>query len=59
MSTVRNLWDSPRNRAINAALATDAGNGRLIKSDFGWAVPAAMEPLLDQDEGSTDNCPRA
>jgi hypothetical protein len=59
MSTVRNLWDSPRNRAINAALATDAGNGRLIKSDFGWTVPAAMKPLLDRYKGSTDNCPRA
>jgi hypothetical protein len=59
ITNVRNLWDSPRNRAINAALATDAGTGRLIKADFGWTVPAAMKPLLDQYKGTTDNCPRA
>jgi hypothetical protein len=59
MSTVRNLWDSPRNRAINAALMQDTSNGRLIKADFGWTVPAAMKPLLDQYKGTTDNCPRA
>jgi hypothetical protein len=58
MSTVRDLWDSPRNRAISAALATDTSNGRLIKSDFGWTVPAAMKPLLDRYKGTTDNCPR-
>jgi hypothetical protein len=58
MSTVRDLWDSPRNRAISAALATDTSNGRLIKSDFGWIVPAAMKPLLDRYKGTTDNCPR-
>jgi hypothetical protein len=59
MSTVRNLWDSPRNRAINAALMQDTSNGRLIKADFGWTVPPAMKPLLDQYKGTTDNCPRA
>ena len=35
VSTVRNLWDSPRNQAINAALMYDTSNGRLIKADFG------------------------
>jgi hypothetical protein len=59
MSTVRDLWDSPRNRAINAALMMDTGNGRLIKADFGWSVPAAMKPMLDRYKGATDNCPRA
>jgi hypothetical protein len=59
MATVRNLWDSPRNRAINAALIQDTSNGRLIKADFGWTVPAAMKPLLDRYKGTTDNCPRA
>ena len=58
MSTVRNLWDSPRNRAINAALMQDTSNGRLIKADFGWSVPAAMKPMLDRYKGATDNCPR-
>jgi len=58
-ATVKKLWDSPRNRAINAALAADTGNGRLIKADFGWTVPSAMKPLLDQYKGTTDNCPRA
>ena len=47
------------NRAINAALIQDTSNGRLIKADFGWTVPAAMKPLLDRYKGTTDNCPRA
>lgn len=59
MATVRNLWDSPRNRAITAALVQDTGSGRLIKADFGWSVPAAMKPMLDRYKGPTDNCPRA
>lgn len=59
MSTVRKLWDSPRNRAITAALVQDTGNGRLVKADFGWTAPAAMKPMFDQYKGSTDNCPRA
>jgi len=59
ISTVRNLWDSPRNRAINAALTRDAGSGRLIKADFGWSMPTAMKPMLDQYKGTSDNCPKA
>jgi len=59
MSTVKNLWDSPRNREITAALAKDTGNGRLIKADFGWTTPAAMKPMLDRYKGTSDNCPRA
>jgi hypothetical protein len=59
ISTVRKLWDSPRNRAITAALMQDTGNGRLIKADFGWTTPAAMKPMLDQYKGTADNCPRA
>ncbi|MEH2501955.1 hypothetical protein V1290_000766 [Bradyrhizobium sp. AZCC 1578] len=59
MSTVRDLWDSPRNRAINAALMQDASNGRLITADFGWTVPAPIKPMLDRYKGATDNCPRA
>lgn len=58
VSTVRDLWDSPRNRAINTALMQNARNGRLIKSDFGWIVPAAMKPILNRYNGATDNCPR-
>jgi len=59
ISTVRDLWDSPRNRAISAALMQDTSNGRLIKADFGWTTPTAMKPMLDRYKGSTDNCPRA
>ena len=59
MSTVRNLWDSLRNRAINAALIQDTSSGRLIKADFGWSAPAAMKPMLDRYKGTSDNCPRA
>ena len=59
LSNVRYLWDSPRNRAINAALMRDTGNGRLIKADFGWTAPSAMKPMLDRYNGTSDNCPRA
>jgi hypothetical protein len=59
MSTVRKLWDSPRNRAINAALLQDTSSGRLIKADFGWSVPTAMKPMLDRYKGTSDNCPKA
>ena len=59
ISTVRNLWDSPRNRAINAALIRDASSGRLIKADFGWSMPTAMKSMLDQYKGTSDNCPKA
>jgi hypothetical protein len=59
ISTVRNLWDSPHNRAINAALRQDASNGRLIKADFGWTTPAAMKSIFDQYKGAADSCPKA
>lgn len=59
ISTVRNLWDSPRNRAISAALKQDASSGRLIKADFGWTMPAAMKSIFDQYKGAADNCPKA
>jgi hypothetical protein len=59
ISTVKGLWDSPRNRAINAALMRDASSGRLIKADFGWSMPTAMKPMLDQYKGTSDNCPKA
>jgi len=59
ISTVRDLWDSPRNRAISAALMQDTSNGRLIKADFGWTTPTAMKLMLDRYKGTTDNCPRA
>jgi len=59
ISTVKNLWDSPRNRAINAALMRDISSRRLIKADFGWATPMAMKSMLGQYNGTTDNCPRA
>jgi len=58
ISTVKKLWDSPRNRAITAALMQDAGSGRLIKADFGWSTPAAMKSMFDQYKGITDNCPK-
>jgi len=59
LSTVRKLWDSPRNRAITAALLQDTSSGRLIKADFGWSVPTAMQPMLDRYKGTNDNCPKA
>ncbi len=59
MSTVRNLWDSPRNRSIKAALMQNTSSGRLIKADFGWSAPEAMKSMLSQYNGTADNCPRA
>ena len=59
MSTVRNLWDSPRNRSIKAALMQNTSSGRLIKADFGWTTPEAMKSMLSQYNGTADNCPRA
>lgn len=59
VTTVRNLWDSPRNRAITAALKQDAVNGRLIKADFGWTTPGAMKSIFDQYSGAADSCPKA
>jgi hypothetical protein len=56
--TVENLWDSPRNRAINAALASNINNGRLIKDDFGWTAPKAIKSMLGQYHGTTDTCPK-
>jgi hypothetical protein len=53
---VRNLWNSPNNRAIMAALDNHFRYGRLNKSDFGWSAPAALKPLLDKYAGAPDNC---
>jgi hypothetical protein len=58
ITNVRRLWDSPRNRAINAALLTDTSTGRLVKADFGWSVPTAIKPQLDQYKGTGDDCPK-
>jgi hypothetical protein len=58
LANVRDLWDSPRNRAISSALARNAGNGRLIKADFGWSTPKAMQSMLDQYKATADNCVR-
>ena len=58
ISIVRDLWDSPRNRAINTALMQSAASGRLIKADFGWSTPKAMQSMLDHYKGTTDNCAR-
>jgi len=56
--TVKNLWDSPRNRAISAALASNINNGRLIKDDFGWTAPTAIKSMFGQYHGTTDTCPK-
>ena len=58
IQTVRNLWDGPRNRAINAALANNINNGRLMKADFGWFTPDALKVQLNQYKSATDNCPK-
>jgi hypothetical protein len=56
---VRTLWDSQRNRAINAALTSNINSGRLIKADFGWFPPSELKAKLEQYRGTTDNCPKS
>jgi len=51
------VWDSMRNRAIDAALKGDIRTGRLARGDFGWSVPTALKPLLDQYAREPDTCP--
>lgn len=53
---VRALWDSPNNRAIEAALHDHIRNGRLTKSDFGWSPPAALKQQLVTFAGTPDSC---
>lgn len=53
---VRNVWNSRNNRAITTALDDHIRNGRLIKSDFGWTVPAQLKEPLGRAP-ATDMCP--
>ena len=58
IATVQNLWDSSRNRAINAALTNNISIGRLVRADFGWlGPPAALKPILDQHQTAAGPCP--
>jgi hypothetical protein len=55
--TVRTLWSSARNRAIDAAINANIRLGRLNKGDFGWSAPAVLKPLLEQNATAGDTCP--
>ncbi len=59
VSTVETLWNSPRNRAVEQAIAAHVKAGRLKRSDFGFFVPDPMQPVLDQYAGGADSCPPA
>jgi hypothetical protein len=50
------LWNSPRNRAIDQALAAHVKSGRLNRADFGFFMPAAVPPLLAQHTGAVGGC---
>jgi hypothetical protein len=52
------LWDTPRNRAIAAALDADIEHGRLARGDFGWMVPDALVPMFEQHPDAKDSCLR-
>lgn len=54
--TVEALWNSPRNRAIDQALAAHVKSGRLSRADFGFFMPDAVQPLLVQHTGAVDEC---
>jgi hypothetical protein len=53
---VRQVWNSPRNQAIEAALANHIKNGRLKKSDFGWSNPKPLAALFEQNADAADRC---
>ena len=53
---VETLWSSPRNRAIEQALAAHIKSGRLNRGDFGFFVPDAVQPMLAQQSGAADSC---
>jgi hypothetical protein len=55
---MQELWNSPKNEAIDAALASDIRQGRLAKDDFGWSTPDPLAPVLDEYEDRIDNCTR-
>ncbi len=54
---VEALWNSPRNRAIEKALADNVNGGRLKRSDFGFASPEPLRTLLANHTGAADTCP--
>lgn len=54
--TVRELWNSAHNKAITAALENHIRNGRLIKGDFGWTVPAHLKAQLEKYVSAVDTC---
>lgn len=54
---VEALWNSPRNRAIDKALADNVRNGRLTRSDFGFSSPEPLRALLSEHSQNGDNCP--
>jgi hypothetical protein len=56
VQAVRELWNSRNNKAIAAALDDHIRNGRLIKSDFGWTVPAQLKEPLARVANPPDMC---
>jgi hypothetical protein len=57
VAKVEALWNSYRNRAIEQALAAHVKLGRLNRSDFGFFMPDAVQPLLAQHSDAADTCP--
>lgn len=54
---VEAVWNSPRNRTIEQALAAHIKAGRLNRADFGFfAPPDALEPLFAQFRDAADSC---
>lgn len=56
IARVRQVWNSPQNQAINKSLEAHIRDGRLNKSDFGWAAPGMLKPLLDKHASAPDQC---
>jgi len=56
LKLMQQFWTSRRNQQISSAIEASIRDGKLNKSDFGWSIPAALKPALDQNAKAVDRC---
>ncbi|MBS0245276.1 MAG: hypothetical protein JSR61_01550 [Proteobacteria bacterium] len=56
VGNVRQLWNSPNNRAVMAAFDDHIRNGRLMKGDFGFSMPAPLVVIFAKYPQAADQC---
>jgi hypothetical protein len=56
LKLMQGFWNSRRNQQIAATIEAAIRDGKLNKSDFGWSIPAALKPMLDQNAKAADRC---